>query len=508
MKSLALSTLFSILALCSFAQTSLEQMSLPAGNYEVGFKHYVTSDASRTYNRRYEWSNQHIARPMHIGVWYPAQPGQNASAMTVLDYMEILKIEEEWEHLPNEFILNWFYYANTPENQKHMKETTTAIRNARPADGKFPVIIYAPSLHAVSIENFSLCEYLASQGYLVISSTSRGGSNRYFDRNDVKTMEVQARDIDFLMEEVSTYPNADLDRMATMGFSFGGLSNVLAQIRNAKLKAIVSLDGSIRYQFDTLQLSPFFDINQVDVPFIHMAQKRIPERVMKEDQLDPALNDAFPFYDSLVNSDAYKLKFHDLTHGYFSTLGVLFQTRDPRQDKSDALIMESYKWMSLYTLNFLNAHLRKDKKALQFLINTPEQNAIPSERISSTFKKSQSQPFDFRDFNDLAMAEDYKDLIGFYERIKAKHPHFKPQEGALNHLGLQYVFNPQRSQLGIEVFKLALHLYPNSANLYDSLAEGYLFIGETKNAVAAFKKSLELNPQNQNAIQRLEQLGE
>jgi Flp pilus assembly protein TadD len=53
---------------------------------------------------------------------------------------------------------------------------------------------------------------------------------------------------------------------------------------------------------------------------------------------------------------------------------------------------------------------------------------------------------------------------------------------------------------------LATSLYPNSWNLYDSLAEAYLFLGDTDNAISSFKKSLDLNPQNQNAMDRLEQL--
>jgi len=55
---------------------------------------------------------------------------------------------------------------------------------------------------------------------------------------------------------------------------------------------------------------------------------------------------------------------------------------------------------------------------------------------------------------------------------------------------------------------LATKLYPNSANLFDSLAEGYLYVGNKSKAIESFEKSLELNSQNQNAIDRLKQLQE
>ena len=87
-----------------------------------------------------------------------------------------------------------------------------------------------------------------------------------------------------------------------------------------------------------------------------------------------------------------------------------------------------------------------------------------------------------------------------------QHPQLELPEGNLNNLGLQLVFNPQKSHLGIRVILLAITLYPESANLWDSLAEGYLFIGDKKKAILSFEKSLELNPQNQNAINRLNEL--
>jgi hypothetical protein len=79
-------------------------------------------------------------------------------------------------------------------------------------------------------------------------------------------------------------------------------------------------------------------------------------------------------------------------------------------------------------------------------------------------------------------------------------------EGKLNNLSLQLTVNPKTSHQGILVFKFALYLYPKSANLFDSLAEAYLFVNDKKNAIINFKKSLALNSQNQNAINRLKEL--
>lgn len=497
-------TTFFLFSICH-CQTSLKQINLDNGKYGVGFKHYQAVDSTRTYSQIYDWNKKYISRPIPVSLWYPAAGKSiDSQVMKVLDYMAILKEEEEWEFLPNEQILNWFYYPNTKANQNHLKEQTMAYPEIEPAKGKFPVIVYAPSYQASSIENFALCEYLASHGYVVISSPSRGAENRFLEGGTAKDMETQARDIEFLIKKVQKLPNAEQNQIATMGFSFGGLSNVIAQMRNDIIKAIISLDGSIKYQYSTLRKSPFFNISKVDVPFIHMAQKDIPQLVLKEDNIIPELNTEFEFYDSITNSRAYQLKFHNLTHPYFSTLGVLFQPRDKRQDKSDIEIMESYKLVSIYTLNFLNAFLKSDMDALRFMENNSSENVL----VSQKSKKPKGQKFSFQDFNELAAQRDYQDLEDLYQSILINNPSLELPEGNLNNLGLQLLFNPRTSAKGIKVLSFATTVYPDSANLFDSLAEAYLFVGNAGKAVENFKKSLELNSQNRNAIDRLEQLGE
>ena len=112
----------------------------------------------------------------------------------------------------------------------------------------------------------------------------------------------------------------------------------------------------------------------------------------------------------------------------------------------------------------------------------------------------------FQEFNDLAARQNYENLNALYESNKAKNPDFVLPENNLNTLGLQLVFDPEDGQRGIRILQFATEQYPQSANLMDSLGEAYLFIGEEEKALESFKKSLELNPENQNAIQRIEEL--
>ncbi len=508
---LAKTFLLSIVLLASlevgWAQVSLKGLALPHGKYQVGFQHYVTHDSTRTYQRIYDLTHKKIARPIHVSIWYPAQNNvATTKRLRVIDYMQIYKEEKEWEHLPNANILGWFQYENTEVNRQHLQVTTQAYLNAPKAGEGFPAIVYAPGLEYSSIENFALNEFLASHGYVVIASPSRGSYHQFMERGKVRNIDAQARDISFLIQEMNKYSQIDQTKIATMGYSFGGLSNVLAQMRDARIKAIVSLDGSVRYNYKFLMQSPFADMAKVNVPFIHMAQQIIPDAVLKADKIDPALNTEFKFFDLLQYSKAYKLRFHHLSHAHFITLGVLFQKRDLRKDKSDLEIMTSYRWLATYALQFLNAFIKNDPQAKRFMANMPAQNGIPAGLISKTVKDPKPRPFGFRDFNELAAQRDYKNLSELYASCQKKYPKLQFGEIYFNKLGLQLGFNRATSQQGIRVMEFAAQLYPKSANVFDSLGELYFFMKNKQKAIQNFEKSLQLYKQNDHAIRRLKEL--
>lgn len=62
------------------------------------------------------------------------------------------------------------------------------------------------------------------------------------------------------------------------------------------------------------------------------------------------------------------------------------------------------------------------------------------------------------------------------------------------------------TEKAIEVFKLNVTLNPDGWNTYDSLAEAYLKAGNKDLAIKNYKKSLELNPKNENATKVLKQI--
>ncbi len=58
----------------------------------------------------------------------------------------------------------------------------------------------------------------------------------------------------------------------------------------------------------------------------------------------------------------------------------------------------------------------------------------------------------------------------------------------------------------IEVFKLNIEAFPESWNVYDSLAEAYMTKGANDLAIQYYKKSIEINPENNNAKEILKRI--
>ena len=106
------------------------------------------------------------------------------------------------------------------------------------------------------------------------------------------------------------------------------------------------------------------------------------------------------------------------------------------------------------------------------------------------------------------LEKDVQAAIKQYHELKSKQSDgYDFREPELNMLGYQ-LLNMKRPKEAIEIFKLNVEAYPKASNTYDSLAEAYMANGDKELAIKNYKKSLELNPKNENAIEALKKLGE
>ena len=79
------------------------------------------------------------------------------------------------------------------------------------------------------------------------------------------------------------------------------------------------------------------------------------------------------------------------------------------------------------------------------------------------------------------------------------------REGGLNTLGYKLLYRNKVSE-AIEILKLNVEAFPNSASAYDSLAEAYAIHADRELAIANYKKSLALDLNNVSAMEMLRHL--
>ena len=101
--------------------------------------------------------------------------------------------------------------------------------------------------------------------------------------------------------------------------------------------------------------------------------------------------------------------------------------------------------------------------------------------------------------------QDFRDGPALIAEMLKKDPTLALSEAELNDWGYRLLGGQPREAL--EVLKIVPILYPRSGNAYDSLGEAYAANEDKASAIANYRKSLELDPKNTNALQRLEQLG-
>src|SRR4030095_14480575 len=93
-----------------------------------------------------------------------------------------------------------------------------------------------------------------------------------------------------------------------------------------------------------------------------------------------------------------------------------------------------------------------------------------------------------------------------YRNLKARESAtYDFAEAELNTLGY-LLMRAGKVKDAIEIFKLNVEAYPQASNPYDSLGEAYMNMNERELAITNYKKAVELNPKNTNAVEMLKRL--
>ena len=373
------------------AQTAFPIYNTP-GPHAVGFRVVQQYDQTRSYPAPDPKSPQstaaRTARPIQTAIWYPAVRGK--TPLSYDDYLQLLGWDDDFDRPPAEqakVIANWLkLVANGTRDAQIAAERRSLLwanRDAPLMPGKFPVIVYSPSISSNAFENTEMMEFLASHGYVVLTSPALGMRSRG-QRADIEHLEAQAADIRFLVDYATTMPEADPLRIAAMGYSWGGFAIVLAAAKDSRIRALVSLDGTIRYRHKMVEQLDYVKPEEMRIPMLYVAQRPAPF----ERQLDFKPDLSGSFLRKMKNADVYLLTMYAMEHSHFATS---YLRLDPLEFNEYSLeeVAQGHGQVGRYVLNFLNGTMKGERSGLEYLMQKPEKTGAPAHSAYSQFFPAQ-----------------------------------------------------------------------------------------------------------------------
>ena len=367
---------------CTTSQAeSLFKFSNEPGIHGVGVRYVKQYDRSRSFTpergllSRVFSSKQ--SRPIQTVIWYPAE--KSGKRVTYDEYLRLVGWETDFDRTPREqtqAVDAWLQMVTDGKRKRQVeaerRRIMWAVGDAAPKAGKYPVVIYAPSINNTTFENADIAEFLASHGYIVIAAPTIGETSRWI-KKDLKHAELQVDDIRFLIDYARTLPQADMGRVAVAGFSWGGLSNVLAAAKDERIKALVCMDGAVRYYNSIVAQAKYAVPEKLKTPLLYLAQT--PASMETNIRLKEDMSGSF--ISRMTNADVYLLTMYPMEHVHFGSSYIRLDDIAEYKEYTPGEVSFAYSLGARYVLNFLNGYLKNDASGLAYLANKPVANGAP-----------------------------------------------------------------------------------------------------------------------------------
>jgi dienelactone hydrolase len=307
------------------SETSPIWGKLTPGPHAVGFQVLFRKDPSRPFKAKRDYQGNILAgdreRPIQISVWYPATGSGKSTFISFEDYVYLTTSEQtgaesndqQKQNAFTAFKNRWAQRAADENIRAALKSKTLALRDADPVKDRFPLVLIAPSSGLSSpVSSAVLAEFLASHGYVVASSPAMGLNSRQLSFNSLGVM-TQLQDLQFLIASLHSFSAVDPNKLAVIGFSFGGLAGSLLAMYNGDVDAFVSLEtvAANKYGYSVLFQNPLYDPPLLRVPVLHLTAQE------KDESSDDAFLKAIKYAPLTV------VKLKGMTPGDFSSFTMI-----------------------------------------------------------------------------------------------------------------------------------------------------------------------------------------
>lgn len=470
--------------------------SLMPGPYGAGMTTLFRHDSSRTWKitRAYDgtFSPDLDGRPIQINVWYPATTATSRQRMTFADYVD--------QTSPDQFSqFNGIMRQRNRDDavgsvpRDHIadlqKMEMFAQRDAQPAPGRFPVVLYFGGLNAPINSNVVLGEYLASHGYVFASISLLGPSNEQaFQSRTSDDFEASVRDMEFAWSTLQEESYVDRAKVAVVGHSVGAIEAVILGLRNSNVSVVIGLDGTYGFAglSGVLTRSYGYDPNKLRAAFVDL---RRAQGAQGNEPLDLTAVESFRHADrTFITID----HMHHSDFTSFAMVGAYFHTPLPTgyplNNWNRETGRDGYESVSRILLSVFDAKLKSSPTApadlqhemtatmtiRQEKATPPPPSPIEAAALAST------QGLDSAKAAFLASCG----TSGIASCVDAD----RFNTWGYNLLG------QQRAKDALAVFELNAWAHPTNANLQDSLADGFSSVGDKEHAKQAVEHGIDLAP--------------
>lgn len=446
--------------------TATAQPWTDLGSHRVGFRVIETSDPARTF---FGLTDGPVAlhpkppRPLQIHVWYPARPAAGAPPMHHRDYWALAErlggvsapTAERQAVVRGELGRMLRYVAqgevSEAEIAAYLDRERPVFWNAPPEPGRFPLVLSQPARFDAAIS-----EHLASHGYLVASVDVLGAGSVTLDTSTA-SLEAVVGDLEHLLAVMRADPQADPGRAASVQFSLTAAPVLLMQMRGQHLDAMANLDGwdGSAPGVAFLEAEPLFDPRAVRVPYLRLYG---PDDALNATRTEKV-------FEACRYAERWRVTYPGIGHGDFS---------DDPIGSPDAIARRriAVRSMARQVTAFLDATLKGDRAAGVALVQGPEAAGFPAGSFTVEHFAPLPTPPTERELQRLIRLPG--GITQARTRIaaaRAADPGVRlASEAALNTLGYELLAD-SRPLEAIEVFRTNVELYPDSANVYDSLGE-------------------------------------
>ena len=488
--------LLALMGLCcatACAQEKLLWGSLQPGPYAVGFQSRYDVDPTREYDPEYPLQpgapRSKKPRPIFIAWWYPAKK----SAATTLAYRDYLT-----EHGPApaaaEFARRLAAYnrdvtcseivgkdveeelstADQNACDSFLATPTYAVRDAQPAGGQFPVVVYHAGLSGSYEDNAVLCEFLASQGYVVLATAYANADATHPAISwDLSTTFA---DTAFLMRFAATLPFTDMSRLAAVGHSFGAQASLAWHAEpNSPLDAVAALDTTVEY--GTLDWPGFAPLK------LQLTQGRngtAPVLLFAS----RASNPRFETFDTYLRyAPRYEAMVDFLEHHDYISHGAIGKTLRLDRARGEA-VRRSYDQVCVHVWKFLDAYVKHDAAALAWLEQGTRAGS-PDDTFQLRFKPARPAPPTGRQIVSMLDRQGAAKTRELLARVEAD----LDRDTLL--IAGKALSDGLRLQQAVTVYTWATEIFPNSVQVHQALGDALRNESAAK-AKEVYAKALQL----------------